>query len=76
MENVWIAASRVPRTIELGRFVEDEGVSGHKEMYIEILEMYEESWKAGFEWMLKKGKGLVEGGMVVHCTGTFDPAPS
>lgn len=67
VKSVWVAADRAPKAVEMARFVEEGGVGGYRDMYMDILEVYRSSFKAGLHWILGHEKG--RGGMLFHCTG-------
>lgn len=67
-ENVWVEGSKAPSPIEMEKFVEADGVTAYGEMYVEVLEIYGPAFKKGLEW-LRDSRG--QGGLIVHCTGTF-----
>ncbi|KAH7389594.1 protein-tyrosine phosphatase-like protein [Phaeosphaeria sp. MPI-PUGE-AT-0046c] len=70
VENVWVAGDRKPKALEMGGFMEDGGVEGYREMYMDILEVYKSSFRTCLNWIIHDRKG--RGGMLFHCTAGKD----
>lgn len=67
VENTWIQSSRPDSRPDLGMFVAGEGEEGYEHMYLEIVEVYAESWRAILEHVRDRPKDP----FLVHCTGEF-----
>lgn len=70
VENTWIQSSRPDSTPDLDRFVAGQGEDGYREMYLEVLDVYQESWKA----ILTHVRDRPQDPFLVHCTGAYYPA--
>ncbi|KAI1258634.1 protein-tyrosine phosphatase-like protein [Xylariaceae sp. FL1019] len=46
VENTWLASARPDAKIDLSKFVQGEGEAGYQDMYLDVVEVYEASWKA------------------------------
>jgi hypothetical protein len=71
IESVWMDwdEGKMPKAVEMERFTENGGMDGYRDMYLDVLGVYTESFKAGFNWILRRERGEIEGGMLFHCTG-------
>lgn len=65
VENTWIESSRPDSTPDLDRFIPSEGAEGYREMYLEVIDVYRESWKA----ILEHVRDRPNDPFLVHCTG-------
>ncbi|KAI1483038.1 protein-tyrosine phosphatase-like protein [Daldinia eschscholtzii] len=68
IENTWIESTRPDSTPEPGRFVAGEGEEGYREMYLEVIDVYQESWKAILEHIRDRPRDP----FLVHCTAGRD----
>ncbi|KAI0853279.1 protein-tyrosine phosphatase-like protein [Daldinia vernicosa] len=68
VENTWIESSRPDSTPELDRFVAGEGEDGYREMYLEVIDVYQPSWKA----ILEHVRDRPSDPFLVHCTAGRD----
>lgn len=67
VENTWIESTRPDSTPELDHFVGGEGEDGYREMYLEVIDVYQESWKA----ILEHVRDRPSDPFLVHCTGSY-----
>ncbi|KAI1211618.1 protein-tyrosine phosphatase-like protein [Annulohypoxylon truncatum] len=68
VEHVWIQSSRPDATIDLDHFVAGEGEQGYREMYLDVVDVYQESWKAILEHIRDRPADP----FLVHCTAGRD----
>ncbi|KAI0456967.1 protein-tyrosine phosphatase-like protein [Xylaria acuta] len=68
VENTWIQSSRPDSKPDLNKFVAGEGEAGYEDMYLEVIEMYADSWKA----ILEHVRDRPEDPFLVHCTAGRD----
>ncbi|KAI4861420.1 protein-tyrosine phosphatase-like protein [Hypoxylon rubiginosum] len=68
VENTWIESSRPDSTPDLDRFIPSEGAEGYREMYLEVIDVYRESWKA----ILEHVRDRPNDPFLVHCTAGRD----
>ncbi|KAI2778433.1 protein-tyrosine phosphatase-like protein [Daldinia loculata] len=68
VENTWIESTRPDSTPELDHFVGGEGEDGYREMYLEVIDVYQESWKA----ILEHVRDRPSDPFLVHCTAGRD----
>lgn len=68
VENTWIRSSRPDSRPDLARFVAGEGEVGYEGMYLEVAEVYAESWKAILEHVRDRPLDP----FLVHCTAGRD----
>ncbi|KAI1462640.1 protein-tyrosine phosphatase-like protein [Annulohypoxylon moriforme] len=68
VEHTWIESSRPDSTPDLERFVEGAGEVGYREMYLEVVDVYQESWKAILEHIRDRPADP----FLVHCTAGRD----
>ncbi|KAI1133425.1 protein-tyrosine phosphatase-like protein [Nemania abortiva] len=68
VENTWIQSSRPDSKPDLNRFVAGEGEAGYEDMYLEVIEVYAESWKA----ILEHVRDRPQDPFLVHCTAGRD----
>lgn len=67
VENTWIQSARPDSTPDLDHFVAGEGEDGYREMYLEVIDVYRDSWKA----ILEHVRDRPDDPFLVHCTGAF-----
>jgi len=72
VENTWIQSSAPDSKPDLPRFAAGEGEAGYEDMYLEIIDVYAESWKA----ILTHVRDRPQDPFLVHCTGEFGPSVS
>ncbi|KAI1142508.1 protein-tyrosine phosphatase-like protein [Hypoxylon sp. FL0543] len=68
VEHTWIQSSRPDSTPDLDRFVAGEGEEGYREMYLEVIDVYRDSWKAILEHIRDRPADP----FLVHCTAGRD----
>ncbi|KAI0842553.1 protein-tyrosine phosphatase-like protein [Hypoxylon sp. FL0890] len=68
VEHTWIQSSRPDSTPDLDRFIAGEGEQGYREMYLEVIDVYQESWKAILEHIRDRPADP----FLVHCTAGRD----
>ncbi|KAI1380663.1 protein-tyrosine phosphatase-like protein [Hypoxylon crocopeplum] len=68
VENTWIQSSRPDSTPDLDHFVVGGGEDGYREMYLEVIDVYRESWKA----ILEHIRDRPQDPFLVHCTAGRD----
>ncbi|KAI1084995.1 protein-tyrosine phosphatase-like protein [Whalleya microplaca] len=68
VENTWIQSARPDSTPELPAFVEGGGEGGYREMYLEVIDVYQPSWKAILEHIRDRPADP----FLVHCTAGRD----
>ncbi|KAI0386853.1 protein-tyrosine phosphatase-like protein [Hypomontagnella monticulosa] len=68
VENTWIKSSRPDSTPDLDHFVAGAGEDGYREMYLEVVDVYQESWKA----ILEHVRDRPQDPFLVHCTAGRD----
>ncbi|GAP83211.1 putative tyrosine phosphatase [Rosellinia necatrix] len=68
VENTWIQSSSPDSKPDLSRFVQGEGEAGYEDMYIEVVEIYADSWKA----ILEHVRDRPQEPFLVHCTAGRD----
>ncbi|RYC62098.1 Protein-serine/threonine phosphatase/Protein-tyrosine-phosphatase/4-nitrophenylphosphatase [Xylaria longipes] len=67
VENTWIQSSRPDSKPDLNKFVAGEGEVGYEDMYLEVIDVYADSWKA----ILEHVRDRPQDPFLVHCTGVF-----
>jgi hypothetical protein len=67
VENTWIQSSSPDSKPNLDRFFEGDGEAGYEDMYLEVIDVYRESWKAILEHVRDRPRDP----FLVHCTGEF-----
>lgn len=65
VENTWIPSGRPESMPDLTKFVAGEGEAGYEDMYLEVISVYVDSWKA----ILEHVRDRPEDPFLVHCTG-------
>ncbi|KAI0141710.1 protein-tyrosine phosphatase-like protein [Xylariaceae sp. FL1272] len=68
VENTWFASARADAKIDLSKFVQGEGEAGYEDMYLDVVEVYEASWKA----ILQHVRDRPQDPFLVHCTAGRD----
>ncbi|KAI1355212.1 protein-tyrosine phosphatase-like protein [Xylaria sp. FL0043] len=68
VENTWIQSSSPDSKPDLNTFVEGEGEAGYQTMYLEVIDIYAESWKA----ILEHVRDRPQDPFLVHCTAGRD----
>ncbi|KAI1167733.1 protein-tyrosine phosphatase-like protein [Nemania serpens] len=68
VENTWIQSSSPESKPDLNRFVAGTGETGYKEMYLEVLEVFVDSWKV----ILEHVRDRPQDPFLVHCTAGRD----
>ncbi|KAI1303331.1 protein-tyrosine phosphatase-like protein [Xylaria venustula] len=68
IENTWIQSSSPDSKPDLNTFVAGEGESGYETMYLEVIDIYAESWKA----ILEHVRDRPQDPFLVHCTAGRD----
>ncbi|CAJ2502314.1 Uu.00g097080.m01.CDS01 [Anthostomella pinea] len=68
VENTWIHSARPDSTPDLGRFVANGGEEGYRDMYLEVVDVYRDSWKAILEHVRDRPREP----FLVHCTAGRD----
>ncbi|KAI6090511.1 protein-tyrosine phosphatase-like protein [Hypoxylon rubiginosum] len=68
VENTWIQSARPDSTPDLDHFVAGEGEDGYREMYLEVIDVYRDSWKA----ILEHVRDRPDDPFLVHCTAGRD----
>ncbi|KAI0407635.1 protein-tyrosine phosphatase-like protein [Xylaria palmicola] len=68
VENTWIQSSRPDARPDLDKFVAGEGEAGYEDMYLEVIDIYAESWKA----ILEHVRDRAQDPFLVHCTAGRD----
>ncbi|KAH9906743.1 protein-tyrosine phosphatase-like protein [Xylariomycetidae sp. FL2044] len=68
VENTWIQSTRPESHPDLDHFVAGEGEEGYREMYLEVIDVYQDSWKA----ILEHVRDRPEDAFLVHCTAGRD----
>lgn len=67
VENTWVQSSRPDSTPDLDHFAIGDGEEGYREMYLEVIDVYQESWKA----ILEHIRDRPQDPFLVHCTGAY-----
>ncbi|KAF2690790.1 hypothetical protein K458DRAFT_355046 [Lentithecium fluviatile CBS 122367] len=67
IKNAYFESKRVPRPIEMVKFIDEGGKRGYVELYDEVLDIYEESVRGVLEWVRDGG-----GPVLFHCTAGKD----
>ncbi|KAI2467529.1 protein-tyrosine phosphatase-like protein [Annulohypoxylon bovei var. microspora] len=68
VEHTWIESERPDTTPDLDRFAPGAGEDGYREMYLEVVDVYRESWKA----ILEHVRDRPADPFLVHCTAGRD----
>ncbi|KAI0144122.1 protein-tyrosine phosphatase-like protein [Hypoxylon sp. NC0597] len=68
VENTWIPSSRPDSTPDLDRFVAGNGEDGYREMYLEVIDVYRDSWRAILEHIRDRPADP----FLVHCAAGRD----
>ncbi|KAI0974031.1 protein-tyrosine phosphatase-like protein [Xylaria arbuscula] len=68
VENTWIQSSSPDSKPDLDTFVAGEGEAGYETMYLEVIDIYAESWKA----ILEHVRDRPQDPFLVHCTAGRD----
>ncbi|KAI8633798.1 protein-tyrosine phosphatase-like protein [Xylariaceae sp. FL1651] len=68
IENTWIQSSRPDSKPDLNTFVAGEGEAGYEGMYLEVIDVYTDSWKA----ILEHVRDRPQDPFLVHCTAGRD----
>ncbi|KAI3318011.1 protein-tyrosine phosphatase-like protein [Xylariaceae sp. AK1471] len=68
VENTWIQTSNPDAKPDLNRFLVGNGEAAYEEMYLEIIDLYGESWKA----ILEHVRDRPQDPFLVHCTAGRD----
>ncbi|KAI0538154.1 protein-tyrosine phosphatase-like protein [Xylaria digitata] len=68
VENTWIQSTSPDSKPDLNTFVAGEGEAGYEAMYLEVIEIYAESWKA----ILEHVRDRPQDPFLVHCTAGRD----
>ncbi|KAK5628632.1 hypothetical protein RRF57_004347 [Xylaria bambusicola] len=67
VENTWIQSSSPDSKPDLDTFIAGEGEAGYENMYLEVIDVYAESWKA----ILEHVRDRPQDPFLVHCTGKW-----
>jgi hypothetical protein len=65
VENTWIQSTAPDSKPDLNKFVDGEGEQGYEDMYLEVIDVYSDSWKA----ILEHVRDRPQDPFLVHCTG-------
>ncbi|KAI1820486.1 protein-tyrosine phosphatase-like protein [Xylaria intraflava] len=68
VENTWIQSSRPDSKVDVNKFASGEGEAGYADMYLEVIDIYAESWKA----ILEHVRDRPQDPFLVHCTAGRD----
>ncbi|GAW17057.1 hypothetical protein ANO14919_065070 [Xylariales sp. No.14919] len=68
VENTWIQSTSPDSKPDLTSFVAGEGEAGYEDMYLEVIDIYAESWKA----ILEHVRDRPQDPFLVHCTAGRD----
>ncbi|KAI1487961.1 protein-tyrosine phosphatase-like protein [Biscogniauxia mediterranea] len=68
VENTWIESTRPDSSPMLANFVEGGGENGYRDMYLEVIDVYQDSWKA----ILEHIRDRPQEPFLVHCTAGRD----
>ncbi|KAI0479610.1 protein-tyrosine phosphatase-like protein [Xylaria cf. heliscus] len=68
VENTWILSTRPDSKPDLNTFVAGDGEAGYEGMYLEVIEVYADSWKA----ILEHVRDRPQDPFLVHCTAGRD----
>ncbi|KAI1320776.1 protein-tyrosine phosphatase-like protein [Xylariaceae sp. FL0255] len=68
VENIWLPTSRPESKIDLSKFVAGEGEAGYEAMYLEVLDVYADSFRA----ILEHVRDRPQDPFLVHCTAGRD----
>ncbi|KAI2602073.1 protein-tyrosine phosphatase-like protein [Hypoxylon sp. NC1633] len=68
VENTWIQSSRPDSTPDLDLFVPGGGEAGYRAMYLEVIDVYRDSWRAVLEHVRDRPSDP----FLVHCTAGRD----
>ncbi|KAI1425722.1 protein-tyrosine phosphatase-like protein [Xylaria sp. FL1777] len=68
VENTWIQSSNPDSKPDLDTFVAGKGEAGYEKMYLEVVDIYAESWKA----ILEHIRDRPQDPFLVHCTAGRD----
>lgn len=67
VENTWIPSSRPDEQPDLRWFVTGGGEDGYRHMYLDVIDVYQASWKA----ILEHVRDRSDEPFLIHCTGMF-----
>lgn len=67
VENTWIQSLRPDTAPDLNKFIAGKGESAYEEMYLEVIDVYQPSWRL----VLEHVRDRPEEAFLVHCTGKF-----
>lgn len=65
VENTWVESSRPDSTVDLTKFISGVGEAGYEEMYLEVIDIYQPTWKA----ILEHVRDRPQDPFLIHCTG-------
>ena len=65
VENTWISSSRPDEQPDLRWFVAGGGEAGYRRMYLDVIDVYQASWRAILEHVRDRSDEL----FLIHCTG-------
>ncbi|KAI1435195.1 protein-tyrosine phosphatase-like protein [Xylaria sp. CBS 124048] len=68
VENTWIQSCRPDSKVDLSKFIAGEGEAGYESMYLEVIDIYSESWRA----ILEHVRDCPRDPFLVHCTAGRD----
>ncbi|KAL7623221.1 hypothetical protein AAE478_006902 [Parahypoxylon ruwenzoriense] len=68
VQHTWIPSTRPDSTPDLSRFVDGGGELGYREMYLEVIDVYRDSWRA----ILEHVRDRPQDPFLVHCTAGRD----
>ncbi|KAH8671372.1 protein-tyrosine phosphatase-like protein [Xylariales sp. PMI_506] len=68
VENTWVNSSKPDSQIDLAKFVSGGGEEGYEDMYLEVIDIYQPSWKLVLEHIRDRPQEPV----LVHCTAGRD----
>lgn len=67
VENTWIQSLRPDTAPDLNKFIAGKGEAAYEEMYLEVIDVYQPSWRL----VLEHVRDRPEEAFLVHCTGKF-----
>ncbi len=71
VEHTWIPSSRPDEQPDLAWFVSGGGEEGYRRMYLDAIDVYQETWKE----ILRHVRDRSHEPFLIHCTGTSHPKP-
>lgn len=68
VENTWIQSLRPDTAPDLNKFIAGKGEDAYEEMYLEVIDVYQPSWRL----VLEHVRDRPEEAFLVHCTGKLE----